>query len=34
MLEIGAFITLAIWYAVPWLKKRSRVDALIALLLK
>jgi len=32
-LNLGVVITLAIWFAVPWLKKRSRVDALTALVL-
>ena len=32
-LNLGTLITLAVWYAVPWLRNRSRVDALIALVL-
>jgi hypothetical protein len=33
VLNVGVCITLAIWYAVPWLKKRSRGGAFTALLL-
>ena len=32
-LNLVAFIFLACWYAIPWLKSRSRVNALTALIL-
>lgn len=32
-LNLLAFATLAIWYAVPWLKSRTRADALNALVM-
>jgi hypothetical protein len=32
-LNLAAFIFLAFWYAVPWLKSSSRVNALTALIL-
>jgi hypothetical protein len=32
-LNLVAFIILAFWYAVPWLKSRSRVNALTVLIL-
>jgi hypothetical protein len=31
-ISLGVFITAAVWYVVPWLRRQSRADALIALL--
>lgn len=32
MLSLVVFVTIALWYVVPWIKKQARADALIPLL--
>ncbi len=32
LLSMVVFVTIAVWYVVPWVTKRGRADALIALL--